>query len=127
MEKPISIQFLMVVNKLVEGYTDVLIEHFVNADSIVLLSNKGLLKNYVIENRESESESLYVDLLFTDMKELEKELYLFNELKAIFLETECGELVEVNHLVEYGIIEVAEHSDFETILYNPITLEPLED
>lgn len=131
MENPISIQFLMVVNKLVEGYADVLVEHFVNAESIVLLSNEGLLKNYPIENRESESAfesvSLYVDLLFTSMKELENEHYLLKEPKGIFLETECGELVKVNHLIEHSIVEVAEHTDFDTVFYNTTTLEPLEE
>lgn len=131
MENPVSIQFLMVVTNAVENYVNMLVENFENAQSFAVLSNEGLLKNYPIENRESESAfesaSLYVDLLFNDMKELENEHDLFKAPKGIFLEIECGELIEVNHLVKHGIVEVAEHTEFDTILYNPTTLELLED
>lgn len=124
---PISIQFLMVVKNSVVGYTSMLHEHLSNAQALVMLASEGKLTHYSIENFECENDSFYVDLLFADMKALENEYYLFKEPTRILIESECGELIEVNHLLEHSIVEVAEHTEFETILYNPITLEPLED
>lgn len=128
---PISIQFLMVVKRAVKGYTNILTENFESAKSIVLLTNEGFVGNYPIENREveseSESESLYVDLLITNIKELEKQKHIFEKPKAVYLETEIGELVKINDILECRIMEVAEHTEFDSVLYDPVTLEPLED
>lgn len=127
MKNPISIQFLMVTKTVAKGYTMLFREHFENAKSIVVLSNEGILGSYPIENREYESESVFVDLLFTEMNVLKNEQHLFKEPTKVFLETECGELIKIDHLVECSIVEVAEHTEFETILYDPTTLTPLEE
>lgn len=93
---------------------------------LVYLLNDGTLEKFPIEYREVESELIYIDIMFDSMKSFKEKCVGFTEYQGIYTENELGELVELSNIAKHSIIEVAEHGEFETLLYNPITLDLLK-
>ena len=122
---PISIRYFTKV-EMEKGNTNRLAEMVNNAISIVLLTTDGSFLAYAIESIECEREAFYFDLLFSNMEAFKEVKNVFDKPQAIFIEDENGELIQLKYLLDHSVIEIAEHSDFDTVFYNPTTLRILE-